>query len=108
MIGRAADAADGAGPLWGQPRSTAAGLGGELACLGSRNGSIIEVDEDSRRRFVTTDTGSSGYWLAARLQAALMLGRAPEVARALTAMVPGGGQWMIRRAQSVQVSSSRA
>lgn len=81
------------------------------------------VDGRGRRRIADTDkeaTSSAGLvgraeggrWsgteatlLAARLQSAVALGRAPAVARALTAaaVLPGAGMWALPRALPVQV-----
>lgn len=60
-----------------------------------------------------SSAGNSGFGgvprafvlLTARLQGAVMLGRAPAVSRALTATVPGGGEWMLPRAEQIQASN---
>lgn len=52
---------------------------------------------------IDVHTDEATLMLEARLQGAVLLGRAPGVARALTAMVPGGGEWILPRAQPVQV-----
>lgn len=92
-----------AGTLWGQRHSSLSSTDLDFTNNSSNEPNIVMIHQTDAKRFVTADTGSSGYWLAVRLQAAVMLGRGPVVARALTARVRGGNEWVLRRARPVQV-----
>lgn len=63
------------------------------------------VGIEGPRSVVGDDDSEASLLLDARLQGGVLLGRAPAIARILTATVPGGGEWVLPRAGPVQVLS---
>jgi len=100
--------------LWARPFFSARGGGGDDAHGEESNhpgrsssaGDGAEAGpEEGEERVVSLPR----VLLSARLQGAVAMGRAPAVARALTAVVsPFGGEWMLPRARPVQVRGGAA